>query len=183
MLPELISDRPVLDFVATVAERGTTDLEHLNSPDDLRTWITRSGLLDEPPPMRAADLNRAKDSREAFFAVIAALINRTDIPESSRRLLNADAARPQPRLTMSPDGVIERAGDLDAVLAALAADLLDLAAGDDRHLTHWCADPKCTRPFIDRSRGARRRWCGMKGCGDRAKAAAYRRRRRQDHVS
>ncbi|PYC65712.1 hypothetical protein C7C45_27955 [Micromonospora arborensis] len=29
-----------------------------------------------------------------------------------------------------------------------------------------------------RSRGARRRWCGMRGCGDRAKAAAYRQRRR-----
>lgn len=178
MLPELISDRRVLDFVATVAERGTTDREHLNTADDLRTWITRSGLLDEPPTVRARDVRRAKESREAFFAVIAALIDRTELPEASRRTLNADAAKPQPQLSMSPDGHVERSGNLDAVLAALAADLLDLAAGDDRDKLHWCADPTCTRPFIDRSRGARRRWCGMKGCGDRAKAAAYRRRRK-----
>ncbi|MGH1526542.1 CGNR zinc finger domain-containing protein [Leifsonia sp. L25] len=30
----------------------------------------------------------------------------------------------------------------------------------------------CTRPFLDVSRASNRRWCGMSGCGDRAKAAA-----------
>jgi predicted RNA-binding Zn ribbon-like protein len=52
------------------------------------------------------------------------------------------------------------------------------SAVDRRALLRRCDDPKCTRLFIDRSRGGRRRWCDMKGCGDRAKAAAYRRRHR-----
>jgi predicted RNA-binding Zn ribbon-like protein len=65
------------------------------------------------------------------------------------------------------------------VLVVLAADCLNLFDSADRQALHWCADPSCTRPFIDRSRGHRRRWCGMKGCGDRAKAAAYRARQRE----
>jgi predicted RNA-binding Zn ribbon-like protein len=73
---------------------------------------------------------------------------------------------------------VHRTGNLDAVLAVLARDCLELHDSDDRRVLRWCADEHCTRAFIDRSRGARRRWCGMRGCGDRAKAAAYRRRRR-----
>jgi predicted RNA-binding Zn ribbon-like protein len=75
-------------------------------------------------------------------------------------------------------GAVRRVGGLDAALAALAADVLDLHGDADRELLSRCADPRCTRPFVDRSRGRRRRWCGMRGCGDRAKAAAYRARRR-----
>jgi predicted RNA-binding Zn ribbon-like protein len=56
--------------------------------------------------------------------------------------------------------------------------VLDLHGDADRPLLSRCADDRCTRPFVDRSRGHRRRWCGMRGCGDRAKAAAYRARHR-----
>ena len=59
------------------------------------------------------------------------------------------------------------------------SDVIELHHGPDRALLRWCADAYCTRPFIDRSRGGRRRWCGMAGCGDRAKAAAYRMRKRE----
>jgi len=71
---------------------------------------------------------------------------------------------------------VTSSGDADAVFALHARDCLDLFDSPDRAALRWCADAKCTRVFIDRSRGQRRRWCGMKGCGDRAKAAAYRRR-------
>jgi predicted RNA-binding Zn ribbon-like protein len=73
---------------------------------------------------------------------------------------------------------VTRSGGVEAFVAALACDCLELLGGDDRLLLRRCADERCTRLFLDRSRGRRRRWCDMKGCGDRAKAAAYRRRRR-----
>jgi predicted RNA-binding Zn ribbon-like protein len=110
--------------------------------------------------------------------MIAALTDERPVPDAARRAVNAAAARPGPRPELDRSGRVRRRGDLSAVLAALAADALDLAAGSDRALLRWCGDHRCTRPFVDRSRGRRRRWCGMKGCGDRAKAAAYRARRR-----
>jgi predicted RNA-binding Zn ribbon-like protein len=175
---EFIADRPSLDFVATLAERGSTDVEALRRPADLAQWIRQSGLVDTPGRVVEPDLARAKDAREAMFTLIAALIDGTAAPRAARNRVNAAAALPGPCSTLEADGRVVRTGGVDAVLSVLAADVIDLHDDPDSELLRWCADSRCTRPFIDRSRGARRRWCGMKGCGDRAKAAAYRQRRR-----
>jgi predicted RNA-binding Zn ribbon-like protein len=175
---EFIADRPALDFVATLAERGTTDAEGLRRPTDLADWIRRSGLVDDAGGLSGADLIRAKAAREAMFELLAALINGEPPPAAARRAVNTAAAAPGPRPTLDARGRVTRSGGLDAALSALAADVLDLHDSSDRQLLHWCADARCTRPFVDRSRGGRRRWCGMRGCGDRAKAAAYRQRLR-----
>ena len=41
-----------------------------------------------------------------------------------------------------------------------------------------CADPRCARVFHDATKNGRRRWCDMATCGNRAKAARHRERRR-----
>jgi predicted RNA-binding Zn ribbon-like protein len=174
---EFIADRPVLNFLPTIAARGTVEEEKLHQPGDLADWIVASGILDRAPRIDRAGLDAAKSLREVLFRMVAALIDGRPADPADRAIVNAAAAAPPPVLRLDDAG-LHREGDLDAVLAVLARDVLDLYASPDRELLHWCADEKCTRPFIDRSRGHRRRWCGMKGCGDRAKAAAYRRRQR-----
>jgi predicted RNA-binding Zn ribbon-like protein len=175
---ELVAGRPVLDFVATVAERHTTRLEHLRSGDDLADWVQHVGLVDRRLRVDDGDLARAVALREALFGVVSAALDGTTVSSRDRALVNAAAADPRPTLRLTAEGAVRRTGDLDAVLAFLARDLLDLLGGPDRAALRWCADPACTRVVLDRSRGGRRRWCGMRGCGDRAKAAAYRQRRR-----
>ena len=175
---EFVSDRPALDFVATVAERGSTDLEMLRTPADLVDWVAESGLVDDARRLTAADLDRARKLRESAYALVAALIDGTPPPPSARAAVNAAAGRPGPRAVLDAGGGVRHSGGLDAALAALAVDVVDLHGDADRDLLGWCAGPRCTRPFVDRSRGRRRRWCGMRGCGDRAKAAAYRARHR-----
>jgi predicted RNA-binding Zn ribbon-like protein len=174
---EFIADRPVLDFVPTIAERGASEEEKLQCEQDLADWIEESGIVETAPPVTPEDLEGAKALREAMFRLVATLINHQTPNATDRALVNAAAQVSPPVLRLDDDG-LHRCGDTDAVLALLARDCLDLFDSPDRAALHWCADAACTRPFIDRSRGQRRRWCGMKGCGDRAKAAAYRRRRR-----
>jgi len=174
---EFIADRPVLDFLSTIAERGTRDDEKLQFEQDLASWIEQSGIVDTAPPVINQALERAKALREAMFRLVASLIEHQTPSATDRALVNAAAEASPPLLRLDDDG-LHRYGDVDAVLALFARDCLDLFDSPDRAALRWCADPNCTRPFIDRSRGQRRRWCGMKGCGDRAKAAAYRRRRR-----
>jgi predicted RNA-binding Zn ribbon-like protein len=176
---ELVTDRPVLNLVPTVAARGTVDEEKLRTPQDLADWIVQAGLVDVPPQIDTAGLDRARALREAMFSLVAALIEDRPADRDDRAAVNAAAAVAPPVLRLEDDG-LHRAGDLDAVLALVARDCLDLHAGPDRAALRWCDDPTCTRPFVDRSRGQRRRWCGMRGCGDRAKAAAYRQRRRTE---
>lgn len=176
---EFIADRPVLDFVATVAERGHTDLEHLTSPGNLTDWVDQSGLVDAAQPVSETDLRRARKVRDAMFRLVQALIDGHAPASADRALVNNAAALPPPRIRLDNNG-IHRTGNLDAVLGLLARDCLDLYDSPDRNALRWCADEHCTRPFVDRSRGSRRRWCGMRGCGDRAKAAAYRQRQHAD---
>jgi predicted RNA-binding Zn ribbon-like protein len=113
-----------------------------------------------------------------MFNLIAALIDGSPTSAHDRALVNDAAAGARPRLELDGRRRVRRHGALAAALAELATDVLDLFDSPDRELLHWCADGRCTRPFIDRSRGQRRRWCGMAGCGDRSKAAAYRQRLR-----
>jgi predicted RNA-binding Zn ribbon-like protein len=170
---EFVTGNLALDFVATVAERGTSDLEHLQRPEDLAEWIEAAGVVDGRVPVTAAGFARAKEVREALFALVAAAIDGRTPPSDAVDTVNATAAHPPPAPRLV-DGAVRREGDLDAVLSALAREALGVL-GDN---LKWCAGERCTRPFVDRSRGGRRRWCGMAGCGDRAKAAAYRARRR-----
>jgi predicted RNA-binding Zn ribbon-like protein len=174
VLFEFVAGNLALDFVATVAERGTTDLEHLRTGDDLRAWIRQAGLLDAPP---RTDLEPAIELREALFVVIAALVDDRPPPRRALAVVNTAAAAPPP-VPRASGGAVRREGDIAAALSAIARDGLALFELDDPAALRFCADEHCTRPFLDRSRGGRRRWCGMAGCGDRAKAAAYRARRR-----
>lgn len=167
-----------LDYVATVAERGSTHLEHLAAPEDLAEWIAQAGIVDGPVKVTPAGFERAKAVREALFALIAAAIDGEPAPSEALRAVNEAAAAPPPKPALV-DGALRREGDLDAVLSALARAALELLGGPERPRLKWCAGERCTRPFVDRSRGGRRRWCGMAGCGDRAKAAAYRARQRE----
>jgi predicted RNA-binding Zn ribbon-like protein len=172
---EFVADRPALNFLPTIAARGTVDEEKLRTEQDLADWIVASGIVDTAPRIEPTDLKRAKILREALFRMVAALIDGRSADPTDRALVNVVAVAPPPVLRLDDDG-LHRVGDIDAVLAVLARDCLDLYASPDHASLRWCADETCTRPFIDRSRGQRRRWCGMKGCGDRAKAAAYRQR-------
>jgi predicted RNA-binding Zn ribbon-like protein len=175
---DFVAGRLSLDFVATISERGTTDLERLSTPDDLAGWIELADVLDRRVSISDGQLAAAKGLREGLYASLTAWTQGGSLAERHRRIVNAAAASSPPTPVLARDGHVYREGNIESVLALLARDALELADSPDLDLVRWCADRSCTRPFVDRSRGHRRRWCGMRGCGDRAKAAAYRRRRR-----
>jgi predicted RNA-binding Zn ribbon-like protein len=171
-----VADRLALNFIATVSERRTRRVEQLASPSDLQDWIDLAGVVDACQSLSDAELQEAKRLREALFALIAAVTERREVPARDRDIVNAAAVMCPPTVTLISGDRVHRDGDLRSVLAVLARDGIDLVDSPDRDLVRWCADDACSRPFVDRSRGQRRRWCGMSGCGDRAKSAAYRRR-------
>jgi predicted RNA-binding Zn ribbon-like protein len=169
---------PALDLVGTVAERTTTHVEHLTTPEQLARWLVAADLLDTVPTVTATDLAAAVRLREALYAVLRAAADAQPLPADALADVHAAAAGPAVVLTLDAAGALHRDGDVAAALSTVARAAIELIGGPDRHLVRWCADAACTHPFLDRSRGGRRRWCGMSGCGDRAKARAYRARRR-----
>lgn len=164
--------------MGTVAERSTTRLEHLTSPAELGTWLVFAGLLDAAPDVTGADLAAAVAVREALYALLRAASVDELLPRAALTLVNRAAAAPPVTPSLTTGGLVERRGGVSAALSTIARSAVALIGGPDRARLRWCADAACTHPFLDRSRGGRRRWCGMAGCGDRAKARAYRARLR-----
>lgn len=173
-----VADRPSLNFAATLAERGTTEVEQLRDPADLAGWIGEAGLAQDVTAPSRAMLTEARALREALYRLLRTASAGSVADADTRDLINAAAARPGPVLHLDEAGRLTRTGGLPAALTALALDGLSLLDSPDLDRLTWCSGPRCTRGFIDRSRARNRRWCDMTGCGDRAKVATYRQRRR-----
>ncbi len=175
-----VSGNLALDYVGTLNERFSSRVEQLNAPADFGAWLIRAALVDRAPDVSESDFSRAIKLRETIFAVIARDIDQQSprLTRTERMIINGAAAEPPPVARLTTSGRVVRAGDANAGMSAIARDAIALFDRDDGSVLKWCADDACTHPFLDRSRGHRRRWCDMAGCGDRAKAAAYRSRKR-----
>jgi predicted RNA-binding Zn ribbon-like protein len=175
---QFVSGNLALDFVGTVSEWTTTRLEHLAVPADLAEWLVAAGVLDTAPAVTDPDLAAARELRGALYDLVVALEAGLPVPNRVVEAVNRHAGAEPVRLRLDPAGRPTRDGSVAAARATVARSGVELADPANAALLRWCADATCTRAFLDRSRGRRRRWCGMSGCGDRAKAAAYRRRQR-----
>ena len=130
------------------------------------------------------DLAAAVRLQAAIWSVADALVDRRPIPEGAREILNELAARPclVPRLL--PGAARTWAGGQGAshVLASIARDAIDVLGGPRAARLKRCEGSRCLLLFIDTSRSGRRRWCSMDRCGNRAKVAAHRRRRKESDI-
>lgn len=86
------------------------------------------------------------------------------------RLVGARPSHAGVQTRFDPDGPL-------AALTPIALSAVEVAGSADPGRLRDCDAEDCTRWFVDTSKGGRRRWCSMARCGNRAKAARYRRRR------
>jgi predicted RNA-binding Zn ribbon-like protein len=158
-------------------------VDHLHEPADARTWFVEHGVLHPAgqPAWSDADLVRVQAARDALREVIDAVVEDRHPGPAAVDLVNrALAAGTGPRLEL--EGTTVRIGHrhaasaVDEALAAVAAPIVEeLGSGrPDRFRT--CASETCRWAFYDASPTGRRRWCDMKTCGNRAKAARHRQR-------
>jgi predicted RNA-binding Zn ribbon-like protein len=173
--------RLCLDFVATVGERWRRSFERLPSPEDLGRWLVAAALLETAPVIRRDDLAKARKLPEAIYRLARPggrhTLDVRDVPT-----VNRWAALPPlaPRLGSAGRSVSwDAEPPARAAPATIARDAIDLISGPLVDRVRECARPDCALLFVDASRPGTRRWCSMAACGDRTKAAAYRRRRRR----
>jgi len=174
---EFVAGNLALDFVATVAERRTTAEERVPNPESLARWFAEAGLVDAPPAIDEAGYRQAIAVRENIWSLLTADAAHP-LDRAAVAGLNRYAAAPLTAASLGVDRTVTTTGDLAACLAAVARAAVDAFRPENAAHLKWCEGADCTRPFLDASRAGNRRWCGMSGCGDRAKAAAYRARRR-----
>ncbi|MEV2273642.1 CGNR zinc finger domain-containing protein [Nonomuraea africana] len=168
---------PALDLACTLRARRTERVETLDVPDRLDAWYLESGIVDAVTPCQEADLAQAVAVREAIYALVTARLAGDGYDDEALALVNDIARRPSAAPRLTAKGRWVEATPVQA-LSTVARHAIELLSGPEVPLMKECANPECTKIFIDRSRGGRREWCGMESCGNKIKAAAYRARKK-----
>lgn len=171
-----VSGDPALDLTGTVGYRRDDPDEALATPADLERWVATCDGLPDRVTADAAGLKSALTLREAIYRLALDRVQGRPFDRADREIVNDAAKGPLPTVELAETG-LRMTGDLRAVLTQLARSAIAVLADPDARLKE-CGRAGCTRIYLDRSRGARRTWCGMDACGNRVKAAAYRARKR-----
>ncbi|HJP76112.1 MAG TPA: ABATE domain-containing protein [Pseudonocardiaceae bacterium] len=183
----LIGGRPSLDLIATYGKRHTAHgVERLPDNETMLDWLIVAGILPSDAaafPVRDGQLDAARLLREAVHRLVRATMAGESWDASDIALVNEVAAGPDlaPRLGSAPGRGSVGWGALDpvdAALATLARDAIDLLTGSRTARIKECEYPDCSLLFLDDSQSGRRRWCSMDRCGNLVKIAGYRRRTR-----
>jgi predicted RNA-binding Zn ribbon-like protein len=177
-----IAGRPCLDLAATVGERWRRSFERLRTPDDLSRWLVEAGMCDRRPRVEQAQLEAARALRDAIYSA-AKSAGKGVLAPADLAEINRWAARPAPAPQLDRRRQVKWVAEqpVEAALATLARDAIDLISGPLATRVRECAAEDCALLFVDTSPPGRRRWCSMDGCGNRAKTAAYRRRQVRTH--
>jgi predicted RNA-binding Zn ribbon-like protein len=189
-----------LDFINTVELEKGRPLDHLATPRDALGWLWRHDLLHrdmlqrELRHYRAAPadgervLRRVRRVRAAMRELVDATVEgrppALDQLDEVNRTLRTHYVY---ELVPAPDGVHlghRHVGDpVDGALARLAESIArEISQGEAERL-RICENPACGWVFHDTSRTGKRKWCDMATCGNRAKAARYRERRKSVEAS
>ena len=180
-------------FLNTDDLEGGQPVDKLPTLDDALCWFVDRGVIHlegadrvrdqaaERPDTAVRDLARVRTVRGALREVADAIVEHRAPRDGALDTVNrALHARQVIELIPSPDGVHvdhRHVGDpIDDALARLADPLVtELTSGNPQRI-RICANDRCQWVFYDTSRTARRRWCDMSTCGNRAKAARHRAR-------
>jgi predicted RNA-binding Zn ribbon-like protein len=181
----LYGGRACLNLVASHGKRHATPIERLPDPAAAARFLVAAGLVPARPAFSVTTRQRARlvELREAVYRLVNAARADRPLPAADRELLNRAALgagfAPQLTGTRAGTGVSWTARrPLDAAIAELARDAVDLLGGEKVARIKECAHPDCSRLFLDESQAGRRRWCSMEKCGNLAKIAGYRGRTR-----
>jgi len=189
-----IANVPALDFVNSevVLAGARTDL--LRTFSDLARWCAQAHLASpakmkklarifEGTPQAAAALRAACALRRVLRASLQRVAKTGRLPAALAPVLARELRQPRlatevlhsrGRLQTRPRWLLEKPRDLLAPVAQSAAGFFATA---DYSAIRKCENPACILFFYDTSKNHTRRWCSMALCGNRAKVAAFRKRR------
>jgi len=183
-----------LDFINTL-DLWPVSHDHLDSPGTALDWLCEHDLMHREarvhllsqygasPSSGLEMLGRLRRVRQAMRGVLEAAATRRapdagDLDEINRALRTHYIYE----LVPATDGVSldhRHQGDpVDGAIARLAEAIArELIQGDTERL-RICENAQCRWVFKDTSRTGKRKWCSMRSCGNRAKVARHRARRR-----
>jgi predicted RNA-binding Zn ribbon-like protein len=156
------------------------EIEHLDSPESLATWLVAHDLAVAGTKVTPRDLERVIAAREALRGVLLAN-NGEPLDPGAIAVLNdvSDRIRLEPRF--DGNGYVTVAGEgrgVDGALAQIVAVVLGAMADGTWSRLKVCRADTCGWAFYDHSRNRSGQWCVMAECGNRNKARTFRARQK-----
>jgi predicted RNA-binding Zn ribbon-like protein len=186
-----------LDFVNTLENDSDGSTEHLPDIESAVRWFDEHQLLhrrmvDEQlrryegdEAARARVMRHIRVLRGALRELLDATVEHRPASDKALREVNR-ALRIQYiyELVPAPDGVSldhRHEGDpIRGALARLSESIARELTQPDADRLRICANEDCRWVFYDTSPAGRRKWCNMAVCGNRAKVARHRERKKAE---
>jgi predicted RNA-binding Zn ribbon-like protein len=179
-----------LDFVNTEVLHDGPVEELLRTPKDFLRWITEAGLVSKSRVMRQLGekemqdgLTLAREYRSKIRKDLRTTGFVNPISSALRVATNGLLAVPtcvaalqsgkRAQSTLMWEWSFKSGEDL---LRPIAASLAELLAHGEMRRIRRCKNPDCILYFYDVSRSNTRVWCSLDICGNKLRAAAFRKR-------
>ncbi|WP_312318822.1 ABATE domain-containing protein, partial [Stenotrophomonas sp.] len=177
-----MGDHLALDLLNTEARSQGQVVDHWTTDEDVRQWLLRQGVA-QGPASHAAPPGLLARGRELRAAVREAISARKAGGAVNIEGLNTylQAYLTSPQLHHDETGALTltrtaRGDATSSLLGPLAEAAAQLLVEGDFALVRQCEHPDCILWFYDRTKSHKRRWCSMAQCGNRHKAAQFRKR-------
>lgn len=179
----ILADHLALDLLNTEARDDGEAVEFWHGGDDVLRWLARQGIVTAPgtpAPDPAALLAQALALRTLARELIGRHKEGKPVEvEGLNVYLHAHLGAPH--LAHGADGRlvlgrVPRGDAIAALLGPVAEAVAHLLADGDFALVRQCEHPECVLWFYDRTKAHKRRWCSMALCGNRHKAAQFRKK-------
>ena len=185
-----------LDFVNTLAWRGSSREDSLHSTSDLLKWLVSVGTisgaaaaglqkwLEASPALAVSVLAEAIALRETLYRLLRCIATGSSPQADDLRRFNEALAEAPPRaiLEQVESGFgwrIDAKPGAASLLAAVLWSAADILVAAESSRLRECANDRCLWLFFDDSKNGSRRWCSMQSCGNRAKAHRHYLRQRK----
>jgi predicted RNA-binding Zn ribbon-like protein len=197
--PFFIADNLALDFANTEMAPHDAVVEFMPNGDALLDWLLEAALIDTEEHAALLQrfdgetLNRmaaqARTLRHLLRTALPAIKEGTPLKDAIGPLLKeVNAVLAQDPRYLSADlieGTVHvrqrRSWDKPEQLLALVAEQIALLfMRSDYTLVRKCANPACWAWFEDKTKAHRRQYCSPSACGNRAKVAAFRQRKKAE---
>jgi predicted RNA-binding Zn ribbon-like protein len=188
---EFTGGRLCLDFANTLNGSRAHPKETLLAYGDLVAWGRQAGILTDQevrhlmeesrrrPEDAAGTLRHAIELRETIFRIFSAVADGRTPEHADLAALNDALSRALVHLRVSKpaagfawEWAAEREA-LDRMLWPVIQSAADVLHSGEVARVGRCGGRDCDWLFLDTSRNHSRRWCDMRGCGNRAKARRH----------
>jgi predicted RNA-binding Zn ribbon-like protein len=195
-----LGDALALDFLNSIATPVDTPIDWIDGGEGLIAWLEQAELVPAEALRairalaRPGEFNKvalqARDLREWFRGFVQKHKGRPLVLkglselEPLNRLLERDemftrvVLRPEHKPISFALQTTRRWRSPEALLLPIGEALARFICTEDFSHVKACEGPTCTLLFADHTHARARRWCNMAICGNRAKQAAHRNRRK-----